>query len=51
MSNIKIKLHSYFCVLACFFMLLAALPGLAAEHDKDKPVRVGWYVDVYNITG
>ena len=52
MHDIRAKLCRLICLLVYIFLCVAALPCLAAaDISKDKVVRVGWYSDVYNITG
>lgn len=52
MTNIRKELSRFLSVLVCLLVFFALLPGMAAaETSTDKVVRVGWYSDVYNITG
>ena len=48
----KMLFHRYVCYLACLLTFVAVLAGAAAPTQAaSKLVRVGWYQDVYNITG
>lgn len=49
---LKEKLRSYICLLVCLLVALCVLPGISlAQEVQHKVVRIGWYEDIYNVTG
>ena len=50
MRSLRTQVKHYACLLLCLLMILFALPALAQEAQH-KVVRIGWYEDIYNVTG
>ena len=52
MMKLKAMVRSYACLLVCLLAVLFVLPGISlAQEVQHKVVRIGWYEDIYNVTG
>ena len=50
MMKARVRRCSY--IMLCFFVVLMTLSSMAlAQEVQHKLVRIGWYEDIYNVTG
>lgn len=49
--QLKNKVWKIFRQFVLLFLTLFMMTPVSIYAEEDKPVRVGWYEDAYNITG